>query len=174
MTASMAMPMNGTAQESQRRVVIKDIPAVKPIKHVSAANTHSGYAVPRYVSLKFDRVNGRQGPSVKHRALWQYQRKGLPLIVVAEMDIWRKVRDMHGDESWVRTQALSGEKHVVTLEDVDLLSKPRIGTRVKASAARSALLKLTECNAEKWCRVESQSGHKGWVQKQKLWGVAPL
>ena len=162
------------AEGSKRKTVIEPIPAVKPIKHVAAEKTHSGYPVPRYVSLKFGHVNGRQGPSLRQPALWQYRRRGLPLIVVAEMDIWRKVRDMHGDESWVRTQALSGEKHVVTLSEVSLLAKPRQGTRVKATATQNSLLQLNECNDNNWCQVRSDAGHRGWIERQYLWGADPL
>lgn len=162
------------AKNAERKIVVNPVPAIKPIKHVAAEKTHSGYPVPRYVSLKFGHVNGRQGPSLRQPMLWQYRRRGLPLIVVAEMDIWRKVRDMHGDESWVRTQALSGEKYVVTLNDIDLLAKPRPGTRVKATATENSLLQLGECNENNWCRVSSDAGHRGWVEKQYLWGTDPL
>ena len=167
-------PSSAASQDSTRRVVVKDVPDLKDIRHVSGANTHSGFQVPRYVSLKFNQVNGRQGPSLRHATLWEYQRRGLPLVVVAEMDIWRKVRDMHGDESWVRTHALSGSRHVITLEEATLRAKPKAGTRTKATAAQDTLLELIECNNDNWCRVKSESGHKGWVERQKLWGVAPL
>lgn len=162
------------AQDSQRKVVVKDVPSLKGIRKVSGANTHSGFQVPRYVSLKFGRVNGRQGPSLRHPMLWQYQRRGLPLVVVAEMDIWRKVRDMHGDESWVRTQALSGARHVIALEALTLHAKPKANARTRATADRDSLLELIECNADNWCRVKSSEGYKGWTERQKLWGAEPL
>lgn len=165
---------SAAAQDGQRKVIVKDIPSLKGIRKVSGANTHSGFQVPRYVSLKFGRVNGRQGPSLKHPMLWQYQRRSLPLVVVAEMDIWRKVRDMHGDESWVRTQALSGARHVIAVEDLTLHAKPKASTRAKAMADRDSLLELIECNAENWCRVKSEEGHRGWTKRQNLWGADPL
>src|SRR5438105_1200284 len=36
----------------------------------------SGLPVPRYVSLKSDRVNLREGPSKDHRTVWVFQRAG--------------------------------------------------------------------------------------------------
>lgn len=162
------------ASEAPRRIVVEDIEQPRPIKYVSAARTHSGYPVPRYVSLKFNRVNGRQGPSLQHPALWQYQRQGMPLIVVAEMDIWRKVRDINGDESWIRTQALSGKRTGITVQDTELHKKPYVSASVSATAPKDALLNIEECNAENWCRVKSSSGHKGWIERKDLWGAAPL
>ena len=53
----------------------------------------SGLPLPRYVSLKSDRVNLREGPSKDHRTTWVFLRAGLPVEITAEFDIWRKVRD---------------------------------------------------------------------------------
>ena len=39
----------------------------------------TGLPVPRYVSLKTDRVNLREGPSKDHRTAWVFQRAGLPV-----------------------------------------------------------------------------------------------
>lgn len=50
----------------------------------------SGLALPRFVSLKSDRVNLREGPSKDHRTAWVFQRAGLPVEIVAEFDNWRR------------------------------------------------------------------------------------
>jgi len=162
------------AQDTTRRVVVEEVPSLKDIRRVAAARTHSGYPVPRYVSLKVDPVNGRQGPSVKHRVLWQYQQRGTPFVIVAEMDIWRKIRDQNGDESWVRTQALSGERHVIAVGDVNLRTKPRDTARINAIIADGGLMRLLGCNEVGWCRVKTKSGHKGWIEQSRLWGAQPL
>ena len=39
----------------------------------------SGLPVPRFVSLKADRVHSRQGPGTDHKVLWVYRRAGLPV-----------------------------------------------------------------------------------------------
>ena len=56
----------------------------------------TGLPVPRYVSLKADRVSLREGPSKDHRVAWVFQRAGLPVEVTAEFEIWRRVRDAEG------------------------------------------------------------------------------
>ena len=162
------------AQTTDRRVVVEKVPTLTNIYKVSAAKTHSGLPVPRFVSLKYGRVNGRQGPSLRHPILWQYQRKGLPLVVVAEMDIWRKVRDIHGDESWVRSSSLSGTRMVLANEEVSLRKQPKDNARISAVADLNALLELEECNDKQWCKVKSDSGLKGWTHSDVLWGADPL
>ncbi len=163
-----------TSQTSERRVVVEKVPTLQDIYKVSASRTHSGLPVPRFVSLKYGRVNGRQGPSLRHPILWQYQRKGLPLVVVAEMDIWRKVRDIHGDESWVRSSSLSGTRMVLVNEEVSLHKYPKDSARISAVADPNALLELEECNDKNWCKVKSGSGLKGWTHRAVLWGANPL
>src|ERR1035438_7464656 len=44
----------------------------------------TGLPVPRYVSLKTDRVNLREGPSKEHATTWVFQRAGLPVEITAE------------------------------------------------------------------------------------------
>src|SRR5215217_7416086 len=58
----------------------------------------TGLPVPRYVSLKTDRVNLREGPSKDHRTAWVFQRAGLPVEIVAEYETWRRIRDSEGTE----------------------------------------------------------------------------
>ncbi len=158
----------------RRAIIREDVPSLQSIQHVAAKHTHSGYPVPRYVSLKYGQVNGRRGPSTRHPILWEYQKRGLPLVVVAEMDIWRKVRDMNGDESWVRGSALSGEQTVIALQDIPLYAKPSATSNTLAVASQDALLWLLECRNDGWCQVKSDTGYKGWAEQGLLWGAEPL
>jgi len=129
------IPQNDPVQRVKR--VVEKIPSraarTDNIYRVSAAKTPSGFPVPRYVSLKVGKVNGRKGPSRQHPIAWQYRRKGLPLVVVAETEMWRKVRDVTGDESWVHKPALSGLRRVLVLEDATLHSKAKDTGRVTAT-----------------------------------------
>ena len=66
--------------------------------------------LPRFVSLKSDRVNLHEGPSKDHPTRWVYQRAGLPVEILAEFEIWRKIRDSEGGEGWVLHSLLSGRR----------------------------------------------------------------
>ena len=66
--------------------------------------------LPRFASLKTDRVNLREGPSKDHATKWVYQRAGLPVEITAEFEIWRRVRDSEGVEGWVLHSLLSGRR----------------------------------------------------------------
>jgi len=67
-------------------------------------------------------------------------------MIVAETEMWRKVRDISGDEAWVRKREI-------------------------ARTDPKALLNLKQCR-NGWCEVKSESsGLKGWARQDMLWGA---
>jgi len=159
------------AQDKPARVV-EPVTAASTdnLYRVSADRTPSGFNVPRFVSLKFSKVNGRTGPSRDHPIAWQYQRRGLPVLIVAETEMWRKIRDVSGDEAWVRKPALSGSRTVLALHSTSLRSRPDARAREVARTDAQALLRLQNCR-EGWCEVKSENGIKGWTRQDALWGA---
>jgi SH3-like domain-containing protein len=155
--------------EDSKTMVHKNL-ELENILRVPPEKTRSGFAVPRYVSLKVGKANGRVGPSTKHKILWQYRRKGLPLIVVAETDTWRKVRDIKGDESWVHRPALSGIRNVITTEEATIHKNASVNAETIALTEKDTLLQLEECR-KNWCRV-SYEKIQGWIQRSEVWGAA--
>ena len=61
-----------------------------------AAPSNSDAQAPRFVSLKSDRVNLRQGPGTEYPTAWVFRRAGLPVEVIQEFESWRQVRDAEG------------------------------------------------------------------------------
>ena len=155
--------------EDSKTMVHKNL-ELENILRVPPEKTRSGFAVPRYVSLKVGKANGRVGPSTKHKILWQYRRKGLPLIVVAETDTWRKVRDIKGDESWVHRPALSGIRNVITTEEATIHKNASVNAETIALTEKDTLLRLEECR-KNWCKV-SYEKIQGWIQRSEVWGAA--
>ena len=153
--------------------MVEPVPAATPqnLYRVSADRTPSGFSVPRFVSLKFGKVNARTGPSRDHSVAYQYQRRGLPVLIVAETEMWRKVRDIQGDEAWVRKSALSGNRFTLAVRETSLRAKPNAGARETARTDAQALLRLENCNPDGWCAVKAENGLKGWVRQGDLWGA---
>jgi len=136
----------------------------------------SGLPVPRYVSLKSDRVNLREGPSKEHRTSWVFQRAGLPVEITAEFEIWRKVRDSEGTEGWVLHSLLSGRRTALVApwkkgEDLTLYQKPRTDSGAVARLQPQVIASLRSCDGA-WCRI-SGDGFDGYIQQANLWGVYP-
>ena len=62
----------------------------------------------RFASLRADEVNVRAGPGVRYHVKWVFVRKHLPVMITAEFESWRKIRDSEGAEGWVHRGMLSG------------------------------------------------------------------
>jgi SH3-like domain-containing protein len=93
----------------------------------------SGKPVPRFETLKHERVNGRKGPSEDYKVQWEYARKGLPMLIVKESGDWRYARDPDGDEIWIKKTQLAAQQNALTTGDF-VLKAGRWGGR--AGAAR--------------------------------------
>ncbi len=127
--------------------------------------------LPRYVSLKASESNVRRGPSLSHRIDWVFQRKSMPLRVVAEYGHWRRVVDREGQGGWVHYTMLSGARTVLIEEDVMIRRRPDQSGLEVAELQAGVVARLGECGPD-WCLLTA-AGHRGWSQKAHLWGVAP-
>ena len=138
--------------------------------------TSTGLRVPRYVSLKSDRVNLREGPSKDHRTTWVFQRAGLPVEITAESENWRRIRDSEGAEGWVLQSLLSGKRTALVApwkrgDMFPLFGKPQEGSERVAKLQAGVQGSVRKCDAV-WCRI-SGDGFDGFIQKTLLWGVYP-
>jgi SH3-like domain-containing protein len=136
----------------------------------------SGLPVPRFVSLKPDKVNVRGGPNRDHDVTWTYTRAGLPVEITAESDNWRRIRDSDGAEGWVYHSMLSGRRTAVVTakgkdELVPLYAKEDPKAAVAARLQSGVVAAVKTCNGT-WCRITG-SGFDGWIVQDRLWGVYP-
>jgi SH3-like domain-containing protein len=135
----------------------------------------SGLPVPRFVSLKTDRVNVRRGPSNEHQVVWVYARKGLPVEIIAESELWRRVRDSEGEEGWVYHSLLAGRRTALIAPwrktaQVPMLAAPGAGAQVALLEA-GVIGEVQSCSGQ-WCRL-LVDGYEGWIAQNMLWGVYP-
>jgi SH3-like domain-containing protein len=138
----------------------------------------TGLPVPRFVSLRSDRVNLREGPSKDHRTSWVFQRAGMPVEITAEFETWRRVRDADGVEGWVLHSLLSGRRTALVMasardkaEQVVLAERADDRAAVLAKLQPGVIASVKSC-AGNWCRVVVD-GIDGFVRQERLWGVYP-
>jgi SH3-like domain-containing protein len=139
----------------------------------------SGLPVPRFVSLKSDRVNLRQGPGTEYPTAWVFRRAGLPVEVIKEFESWRQVRDSEGTTGWVLGTMLSGRRTAVILpwevksgqaqKTVVLRDDDSERADAVAQVEAGVLASIITCNGQ-WCRV-SVGGYRGYIEQTKLWGA---
>ena len=140
----------------------------------------SGLPVPRFVSLKADRVHSRQGPGTDHKVLWVYRRAGLPVEVIREFEGWRQVRDSEGAEGWVLQSLVSGRRTALVTPwelksgnapKVALLADDRAGAAPIAILEAGVIANIKSCDT-RWCFV-SIGEYRGYLEQKLLWGVYP-
>jgi SH3-like domain-containing protein len=136
----------------------------------------SGLPVPRFVSLKSDRVNVRGGPNKDQDVRWVYTRAGMPVEVTAEFENWRRIRDWEGSEGWVYHSMLSGKRTAVVVPKLNSELVPLYGSRDTQSAVvarlqSGVLASLKSCDGA-WCEISGKS-FGGWIQQDRLWGAYP-
>lgn len=143
----------------------------------------TGLPVPRYVSLKADRVNLREGPSKDHRTAWVFQRAGLPVEIIAEYETWRRIRDSEGTDGWVLHSLLSGRRTALVMPwvkdegapPVPLLNRADDKAGTVAQLQPGVIVNIEGCDGT-WCEVmipRKGGDVSGYVLQEKLWGVYP-
>jgi SH3-like domain-containing protein len=144
--------------------------------HAGSDATTGGLPVPRFVSLKVDRVNVRAGPDKDHDVTFIYTRVGWPVEITAEFENWRRIRDSDGSEGWVYHSLLSGKRTaaVQLKSKTDLAAlhaKPDAQSAVTAQLQSGVLGAIKHCTGT-WCRFAGD-GFDGWIEQDRLWGVYP-
>ncbi len=143
----------------------------------------TGLPLPRFVSLKSDRVQIRQGPGTDHKVLWVFNRVGLPLEVIQEFENWRQVRDQDGSVGWVAHALLSARRTAVVAswaveeqtsgaaKTVRLLREPSTSAATVALLEPGVVCDIRHCDG-RWCQI-SVGDYRGHIEQVKLWGVYP-
>ncbi len=136
----------------------------------SEANTRPA----KFASLKASEVNVRIGPSFNHEIAWTFRRQGLPVKVIQEYDIWRRIQDSDGDEGWVHKKLLSNRRTALVApweKGVPLATRrqPEEDAAITALVEPGVVADVTACTGA-WCYLEGE-GFAGWIEQRQLWGV---
>ena len=123
-----------------------------------------------FLTLRYDKVNLRQGPSKEYPVKIFYKKKFLPVLVQDISDNFRKVRDHENNTGWIHISQLSKRKAAIIIEDEQVLfHKPTVYSKPIAIFKKGRLAKIIKCK-ENWCKAQS-SKYKGWLKTDGLWGL---
>jgi len=124
----------------------------------------------RYVSQRAEKAYLREGPTYAHKVLWVYRHRGYPFAVIAQFDVWRRVRAADGTVGWMSAAMLSDQRTVlVTGKGRAQVFENADGGKVVALADPGAIASLRACNRDA-CRIRGE-GVDGWIPKNRIWGV---
>jgi SH3-like domain-containing protein len=130
----------------------------------------TGLDIPRFVTLKSNLVNMRSGPGKEYPVKWQYHRKGLPLKVIGEFDVWREVMDHDNTTGWMHVSTLSIKRMaLITETTVKIHRSDDENSRILAVAEKGIIAELEHCRKD-WCKIKTPN-LSGWLYRQAIWGL---
>ena len=123
-----------------------------------------------FLTLRYEKVNLRQGPSFEYPIKIIYKKKFLPILVQDSSDNFRKVRDHENNTGWIHISQLSKKKAAIVISDNEIMFKnSTIFSNPVAILKEGRFVKINKCK-ETWCKVETNI-YKGWIKKNSLWGL---
>ncbi|MDP7151380.1 MAG: SH3 domain-containing protein [Paracoccaceae bacterium] len=128
--------------------------------------------IPRFASIKAHEANVRRGPNLTYRVDWVFKARELPVEIIGEYGLWRRIRDKDGVGGWIHHALLSGVRTgIVEGESVALRTRPEVDAPMRAVLERDVIGRIQSCNGT-WCRF-SAGGYRGWILQTEIWGTAP-
>jgi len=122
-----------------------------------------------FSTLKYNKVNLRQGPSKDYPVKIFYKKKYLPVLVFDSSDNYRKIRDHENNTGWIHVSQLSRKKAALVNNDQIIMFKnSTIFSKPIAILEKGRLCVIIKCN-DAWCKIKTDK-YSGWVKKESLWG----
>ncbi|MBP5352640.1 MAG: hypothetical protein J6Y91_02610, partial [Alphaproteobacteria bacterium] len=130
-------------------------------------------ALPRMVSLRSSLSNARSGPGSRYPIEWVYKQKGAPVEIVSEFELWRKIKDWEGAETWVHKAMLSGRRFVRVTNpgENNIYAKPDKEAKVIAKVEDGVVGEIEKCpNSDGMCLIKFDNV-RGWMPRNVLFGI---
>tara|TARA_Y100001970_G_scaffold1857_1_gene2188 strand:- start:54 stop:512 length:459 start_codon:yes stop_codon:yes gene_type:complete len=122
-----------------------------------------------YLTLRNDKVNLRQGPSLKYPVKLVYKKKFLPILVQDKSNNFRKILDHENNSGWIHISQLSKKKAAINFLDKSIVfKKPSLFSKPLVMLEKGRLCLIKKCK-NNWCKVET-GNYLGWIEKQNLKG----
>ena len=80
-----------------------------------------------FLTLRYNKVNLRQGPSREYPVKIFYKKKFLPVIILDRSGNFRKIKDHEDNSGWIHISQLSKKKAAIVIENqLIMFSNPTI------------------------------------------------
>ena len=122
-----------------------------------------------YLTLRNDKVNLRQGPSLKYPVKLVYKKKFLPILIQDKSDNFRKILDHENNSGWIHISQLSKKRAAINFLDKSIVfKKPSLFSKPLVVLEKGRLCLIKKCK-NNWCKVKT-GNYLGWIEKQNLKG----
>ncbi len=123
-----------------------------------------------FLTLRYDEVNLRQGPSKEYPIKIFYKKKFLPVLIQDESENFKKIRDHENNTGWIHISQLSKKKAAIIIDEkIVMFKNPTIYSKPIAILKKGRLVKINKCKNE-WCNAKTDK-FSGWLKTEYLWGL---
>ena len=99
-----------------------------------------------FLTLRYNKVHLRQGPSRDYPIKIFYKKKFLPVLIQDKSDNFRKIRDHENNTGWIHVSQLSKKKAAIVIDDkLILFNSPTIYSNPIAILKKGRLVKIKKC-----------------------------
>ena len=131
--------------------------------------TNFSFSDEYFSTLKYNKVNLRQGPSKDYPIKIFYKKKFLPVVIQDEYGNFRKIKDHENNSGWIHISQLSKKKAaLVKNKKLIVFNNPTIYSEPMIILGKGKLCMIIKCQKE-WCKIKVNN-YKGWVKQNALWG----
>jgi SH3-like domain-containing protein len=126
------------------------------------------------LSVKNDKVHLRSGPGTDFSIQWEYS-SGFPVEVIERKGDWLKIKDFEDDTGWMHKSLLINRPQTIVKANrnkdgkINIRNGPGSGNKVVGKAYYGVVFRILQ-HQSGWVEVQHDSGLKGWVSSNLLWG----
>ena len=122
-----------------------------------------------FLTLKYNKVKVRQGPSFKYPVKFFYKKKYLPVKIIDSENNFKKIIDLKNNSGWIHVSQLTKKKSAINISNLSIaFKKPNIYSQPLARLEKGKMVIIKKCRNE-WCKILVQN-RQFWIQKKFLWG----
>ena len=121
-----------------------------------------------FVSLKYNKVHVRIGPSLNSPIKYIYKKKYLPVIVIDKKEHFRRIIDHKKNSGWIHISQLKKSNSLIVMEDKIVFSKNTKFSKPLFKLEKGRLVILKKCISN-WCKIKTNN-YTGWMQANNSWG----
>ena len=123
-----------------------------------------------FVSLKYNKVHVRYGPSKNSPIKYIYKKKFLPVKIIDKKENFRRIIDHKKNSGWIHISQLKKSKSLIATSEKILFKKPTKYSKPLVKLEEGRLLIFKKCK-KNWCNIESDQ-YSGWIDKNNIWGIS--
>ena len=121
-----------------------------------------------FVSLKYNKVHVRHGPSLNSPIKYIYKKKFLPVKVIDKKEHFRRIIDHKKNSGWIHKTQLIKSNSLIVMEDKIVFSKNTKFSKPLFKLEKGRLVILKKCISN-WCKIKTNN-YTGWMQTNNSWG----